>query len=65
MILGQMEAEQAREISVAASRELPYADNVKAAEDILQTIEGRRKNTQAAQVGSAEELDKLLKSLKK
>lgn len=65
LILGQMEAEQAREISVAASRELPYADNVKAAEDILQTIEGRRKNTQAAQVGSAEELDKLLKSLKK
>ena len=65
LILGQMEAEQAREISVAASRELPYADNIKAAEDILQTIEERRKNTQAAQVGSAEELDKLLKSLKK
>ncbi|MCI9625317.1 MAG: DNA primase [Clostridia bacterium] len=65
LILGQMEAEQAREISVAASRELPYADNVKAAEDILQTIEGRRKNAQAAQIGSAEELDNLLKSLKK
>lgn len=65
LILGQMDAAQAREISEAASEELPYADNVKAAEDIIRTIQERRRTAQTAQIGSADELDALLKSLKK
>ena len=65
LILGQLDAEQAKAISEAASKELPYADNVKAAEDMIRTIDERRKNAKAMKIGSAQELDELLKSLKK
>ncbi len=65
LILGQMDAERAKEISVAASKELPYADNIKAAEDIIRTIQQRREGEKAAHVGSVQELDALLKSMKK
>ncbi len=65
LILGQMDAEQAKEISVAASRELPYADNIKAAEDIISTIRQRREKQKSEKISSVQELDALLKSMKK
>lgn len=65
LILGQMDAEQAKEISVAASRELPYADNIKAAEDMISTIQQHRERKKSAKISSVQELDALLKSMKK